>query len=532
MEELAADPARLSALREHLANFSQIDRIAANIALCRVKPRELLGLKESLARLPQMAKLTESCHSGLLSGLSGLAGKLAPTCELIARAIHPDAPPLLREGGVMADGFDGELDRLRRVGSDGQSWLAQYQAQQVARTGIASLKVGYNKVFGYYLEVTHTHAQKVPPDFVRKQTLKNAERYITDELRRYESEVLTAQDRSLALEAHLFESVRAELAQAVPLLQAAAAAVAALDVLAGFAHLANARRWRRPSITQEPLLHIVAGRHPVLEEALGQKFVPNDVHCDADNRLLIITGPNMAGKSTYIRQTALLVLLAQTGSFIPAESATIGLADRIFARVGAADELAAGLSTFMVEMLEAANILNNATARSLVVLDELGRGTSTYDGLALAWAVSEHLALRLRCRSLFATHYHELTELEELIDGVANLNVAVREWADEVIFLHKIVGGSADRSYGVHVARLAGLPRDVLERARQILPKLQAHLAEGLDVPALAKKAATAQMNLFADPASRVARAIKDLDLDNLTPLAALDLLRKFKTQL
>jgi DNA mismatch repair protein MutS len=301
------------------------------------------------------------------------------------------------------------------------------------------------------------------------------------------------------------------------------------------AQLAVERDYRRPTITQDNVLHIVDGRHPVLAQQLRDQFVSNDVHMDADdNRLLIITGPNMAGKSTYIRQTALLVLLAQAGSFIPAASATIGLVDRIFTRVGAADELARGLSTFMLEMVETANILNNATPRSLVILDEVGRGTSTCDGLALAWAVCEHLALRIKCRTLFATHYHELTELESLLDGTTNLNVAVREWADEVIFLHKIVPGGTDRSYGVHVARLAGVPKEVINRARTILPQIQAHLAEGLDMPALAQraKAAAAQMDLFAEPAVRVAREIKSADLDNITPLAALDLLRKLKAEL
>jgi len=322
----------------------------------------------------------------------------------------------------------------------------------------------------------------------------------------------------------------------VPQLQAAAEALATLDVLAALAALAAERRWRRPTITQENVLRIVGGRHPVLTEAMGaDKFVPNDVEMGlTDDRLLIITGPNMSGKSTYIRQVALLVLLAQIGSFIPAEEATIGLVDRIFTRVGAADELARGLSTFMLEMVETANILNNATARSLVILDEVGRGTSTYDGLALAWAVCEHIALRIKCRTLFATHYHELTELEGVLDGTTNLNVTVREWADEVIFLHKIVRGSTDRSYGVHVARLAGVPKEVIDRARAILPQLQAHLAEGLDMPALAERArkAAQQMQLFADPAARAAREIKDADLENLTPMQALDLLRKLKGEL
>ena len=535
VEELASDGSRLARLRGVLDGMNQIDRIASNIALARIRPRELLGLGQTLCRLPEVCELLADCKTDLVSSIPGKLTGLDAPADLIRRAISPDCPPTLREGGVIADGFDEELDRLRRIGTDGQNWLADYQARESSRTGMANLKVGYNRVFGYYLEVSHANVEKVPADFIRKQTLKNAERYITDELKRFESEALTAEERAKVLEAGLFEQVRVELSGYIAQFQAAAAAIATLDVLSAFAHLAVERNYRRPTITQENVLHIVGGKHPVLAETLRENFVPNDVHMEAgDNRLLVITGPNMSGKSTYIRQAAILVLMAQTGCFIPAEQATIGIVDRIFTRVGAADELAAGLSTFMVEMIETANILNNATDKSLVILDEVGRGTSTYDGLALAWATCEHIALRIKCRTLFATHYHELTELESLLDGTANLNVSVREWADEVVFLHKIVPGGTDRSYGVHVARLAGVPKAVIDRARTILPQLQAHLAEGLDMPELAERAKTAaaQMNLFADPAARIAREIKSADLDDITPLQALDLLRKLKSEL
>jgi DNA mismatch repair protein MutS len=535
IEELLTDPRRLAEIRAVLDDVSQIDRIAAGIAMSRVRPRELVALGETLRMLPGLREMMAGLSSPLLEQLPPRLDGLAPQAELIARAIDPECPNVIRDGGVIAAGYDEELDRLRRIGDDGQSWLAEYQAQQSQRLGVPSLKVGYNQVFGYYIEVTNAHASKVPADYVRKQTLKNAERYITDELKRYESEVLTAGERARRIEATLFEQVRAELATHLPALQAAAEALAEIDVLSALAALAAQRGYRRPTITQDGTLRIVNGRHPVLAEQLREQFVPNDVEMDAaDNRLLVITGPNMAGKSTYIRQVALLTLLAQTGSFIPAESATVGLADRIFTRVGAADELTRGLSTFMLEMVETANILNNATSRSLVILDEVGRGTSTCDGLALAWAICEHLALRVRCRALFATHYHELTELQSVLDGASNLNVAVREWGDEVIFLHKIASGGADRSYGVHVARLAGVPKDVIDRARQILPQLQAHLAEGLDMPALAAraKAAASQMQLFADTPARVAREIRAADLDNLTPMAALELLRRLKAEL
>jgi DNA mismatch repair protein MutS len=535
VEELMADRSRLKTVRDLLEQTAQIDRIAANIAMGRVRPRELVALGATLRVLPDL-------HAAVADGSVKLIAQLAPNltgleaqAELIARAIDPDCPAVLRDGGVIADGYDGDLDRLRRIGTDGQAWLAEYQAAQTRRTGVPSLKIGFNKVFGYYIEITNVHRDKVPADYVRKQTLKNAERYITDELKRYESEALTAEERARAMEARLFEQVRSALAEHIAAFQAAAEAIATLDVLAALAELAGERGYRRPTITQDNVLHIVAGRHPVLAEQLREGFVPNDVHMEpTDDRLLIITGPNMSGKSTYIRQTALLVLMAQVGSFIPAEEASIGLVDRIFTRVGAADELTRGLSTFMLEMVETANILHNATGRSLVILDEVGRGTSTCDGLALAWAICEYIALRIKCRTLFATHYHELTELEDILDGTTNLNVAVREWADEVIFLHKIVKGGTDQSYGVHVARLAGVPKGVVSRARDILPQMQAHLAGALDMPQLAERArrAAAQMKLFADPAGRAAREIQDADLENMTPMQALDLLRKLKGEL
>jgi DNA mismatch repair protein MutS len=535
VEELTRDRQRLQNLRDLLQEVAQIDRITGNIALGRVRPRELVQLGRSLETLPALSDLLAGAGSELLTELKPCMEGLDAPAERIRASIDPDCPNILRDGGVIASGYSEELDRLRRIDVDGQSWLAEYQSQQADRLDVPSLKVGFNKVFGYYIEVTHAHADKVPADYVRKQTLKNAERYITDELKRYEAEVLTAAQRAVSLEQNLFEQVRQELCEHLDALQAAAQGLAQLDVLGALAQLAVQRGYRRPRITQDNVLEIRGGKHPVLAEQLKEEFVPNDVEMQpTSDRLLIITGPNMAGKSTYIRQVALLVLLAQTGSFIPAEEATIGLADRIFTRVGAADELTAGLSTFMLEMVETANILNNATSRSLVILDEVGRGTSTSDGLSLAWAICEHIALTLKCRTLFATHYHELTELEQILDATSNLNVAVREWADEVIFLHKIARGGTDQSYGVHVARLAGVPKDVIQRARQILPQIQAQLAEQLDMPQLAKRArqAAAQMNLFADPAQRVARQLKDADLDNLTPMQALDLLRKLKSEL
>ena len=532
VEEFSQDRRRFQEVRKILAEMSQIDRISANIAMARVRPRELIALSSTLTALPALAGLIEQCQSDILCQCRPDLLGLDEPARLIASAICPDCPNSLRDGGVIAEGFDEELDRLRRIGTDGRHWLGDYQARQIELTGITTLKVGYNKVFGYYIEVTNPHLSKVPPDYARKQTLKNAERFITDDLKRYEAEVLTASERAKALEEHLYNDLLSRLGQFVPALQKAAEAIATIDVLAGLAELACQRGYIRPTITQDTVLRISAGRHPVLAEQLKDQFVPNDVFMDAaGERLLIVTGPNMAGKSTYIRQVALLVLLAQMGSFIPAESATIGLVDRIFTRVGAADELSRGLSTFMLEMVETANILNNATSRSLVILDEVGRGTSTCDGVALAWAISEHLAIRLRCRTLFATHYHELTELADMIDGIANLNVAVREWADQVVFLHKIIPGGTDRSYGVHVARLAGVPGEVIERARTLLPQLQAHLARGLDLPELARRASS-QLALFADPSARLLNELKNINPDNLTPMEALELLRKWKADI
>jgi len=535
VEELLGDRGRLEALRRLLSEVASVDRIAGSIAMGRVRPRELVALGQTLAILPKLAEAVGDCSSDLIARSAPALGGLDAPADLIAAAIDPDCPNVLRDGGVIKAGYHEELDRLRQIGADGQNWLGQYQAAEAKRLGVANLKVGYNKVFGYYIELSHANRDKAPADYHRKQTLKNAERYITGELKSYETEVLSAGERARSLEQQLFEQVRNALAEHIPGFQAAAEALSTLDVLCGLAQVALERGYRRPAITQDNVLHIVGGKHPVLAEQLREKFVPNDVEMGADDdRLLIVTGPNMSGKSTYIRQTALLVLLAQAGSFIPVEEATIGLVDRIFTRVGAADELTRGLSTFMLEMVETANILNNASARSLVILDEVGRGTSTCDGLALAWAICEHIALKIKCRTLFATHYHELTELEELLDGTTNLNVAVREWADEVIFLHKIIKGGTDQSYGVHVARLAGVPKDVIERARILLPQLQAHVARGLNMPELAKRAqaAAAQMQLFADPATRAAREIQATDLENLTPLQALDLLRKLKSEL
>jgi DNA mismatch repair protein MutS len=536
--ELVAERDLRARLAGLLAETSDIERILGRVATNRAGPRDLLALGRTLAQLPAVKAHLAARQSDLLAEIERDLDLLGDVRQVLEKAIAEDAPARLSDAGIIKAGYHEELDRLRGIGSSGARWLAEFQAAEVQRTGIPTLKVGYNQIFGYYIEVTHTHQDRVPADYTRKQTLKNAERYITPQLKAHEVEVLTAEEKAKALETRLFEEVRARVAAEIPRLQKTADALARLDVLCALARVALERGYVRPAIVAEPILDIRDGRHPVLELVLGSEFVPNDVCLGgAEPPINIITGPNMAGKSTYIRQTALLALMAHMGSWLPARSAAVGLVDRIFTRVGAADELARGRSTFMVEMTETANILNNATGRSLIILDEVGRGTSTFDGVALAWAATEYIAQRLKGRTLFATHYHELTELADVLDGVANFNVAVREWQDQVVFLHKIVPGGTDKSYGVHVARLAGIPREVVDRARHILADLEAAHVDASGRPRLAPPPAgpedrTVQLSLFGGAEAAVADDIRRLDLDVLTPLEALNKLRELKERL
>ncbi|MFA5864218.1 MAG: DNA mismatch repair protein MutS [Phycisphaerae bacterium] len=524
----------LRQIRLELKNFADMERISARIGTGRASPRDIASLGESFRRFPKLIEFLEPVKvaGSFLETIAAQLSGLDELGEYIGRAIVDQPPAHLRDGGVIADNFDTELDRLRSISRDGQTWLIQFQARQIERTGISTLKVGYNSVFGYYIEITHANKDRAPADYVRKQTIKNAERYINEELKKYEQEQLTADDRAKELESQIFEKVRRQAAEKIERIQLAGAAISKLDVLISFAYLAAMRGYSRPQIVTEPVLQITQGRHPVLDVSLAEKFVPNDTDLNPKKTtMMIITGPNMAGKSTYIRQVALLVLLAHTGSFIPAKEATIGLTDRIFTRVGASDELSRGQSTFMVEMTEAANILNNATANSLVILDEIGRGTSTYDGLALAWAIAEHIAKHLFTRTLFATHYHELTELEELIPGVKNFNILIREWHDQIIFLHKIAPGGTDKSYGIHVARLAGLPKETISRARTILAELERNFAREAKQPELGGNA-PADINLFDQPQSAVIDELKDLQTDHITPLQAIQILNDLQSRL
>jgi DNA mismatch repair protein MutS len=532
---LLESPADLRAITGELQDCCDIDRIIGRVAVSRAVPRDLAGLARCLEKLPALFDRLAALPrvSQVDPDLAARKSFCAQRAAHLASAIKSDPAPHLREGDVIADGYDAELDRLRQMATNSQEWLANYQAKLSRDSGIASLKVSYNKVFGYYIEVTDSHRSKILPDWTRKQTVKNAERYITPELKQFEEEATSARARAIALEQQLFEKIRQELLPHVTAFQELAFGIARLDVLASLAELAVERRYCRPEITIDRRLEIIDGRHPVLDQQLGSQFVSNDVRLGEEESLLLITGPNMAGKSTYIRQTALIVLLAQIGSYVPAASATIGLADRLFARIGASDEIHGGQSTFMVEMTETANILNNASDRSLVILDEIGRGTSTLDGLSLAWAIAEHIAAEVRCRTLFATHYHELTDLAQRFSGVRNLNVAVREWEDQVIFLHRILEGGTDRSYGIHVARLAGVPPQVLKRARQLLGELAVHhVSRPRASPGKDRRQDHQQLTLFGDPQKEVTTALAGIDAAELTPQAALELVKDLKKKL
>ncbi|MHC4543570.1 MAG: DNA mismatch repair protein MutS [Planctomycetota bacterium] len=535
VEELKETDTKLADIRKLLSALADPERIAARISTFRATPRDLVALAVTLRRIPKLREVLEQFSADLLVQLAGRCDSMDELADLLEAAIEPHCPSHLRDGGVIRAGFSEELDRLRSISKDGQSWLRNYQKQQIERTGLGNLRIGFNKVFGYYIEVSRSVADKVPPDYVRKQTIKNAERYITDELKEYETQALSAAEKALELEQQLFEEVRRQSAQYVSRLQALADTIAQCDCLTALAYLAKRRGYIRPQMTDSGQLLINEGKHPVVAEMLGAEFVPNDIELgEKAGDFILVTGPNMSGKSTYIRQVALLVLMAQVGSFIPAKDATIGLADRIFTRVGASDELVRGQSTFMVEMTETANIINNATEKSLVILDEVGRGTSTYDGLSLAWAITEHIATKIKCRTLFATHYHELTELAELFTNIKNCNVAVREWMDEVVFLHKILPGGTDKSYGIHVAKLAGVPKSILERSKEILEELESTFQKEATGEHLSrhKTKESDKDSLFVQKHKSVLEKLTSTDVNNLTPIEAINLLNQIKEEI
>lgn len=511
-----------------LKQVADIERLTNRIVIGKAGPRDLAALRSALAVVPQLRELIEG-----LVNLSAIAERLDP-CEpmfdLIAAAIVDDPPATANTIGIIRAGYSAELDHIFKSSKDARDWIADLESHERRRTGIASIKVGFNKIFGYYIEVSKAHTDKVPQDYVRKQTLVNAERYITPELKEYEALVLHAEEEILETERCLFADLCQQVAKYRSSLLKTARAIAHLDAFLSLAEVAVREGYVRPQLTEDNVLHIKAGRHPVVEKLLESttRYVANDSSFDSAARVHIITGPNMSGKSTYIRQVAIITLMAQIGSFVPADSATIGLVDRIFARIGAQDEIHAGQSTFMVEMVETARLLSGSTQRSLLILDEIGRGTSTYDGLAIARAVIEyiHNNPRLNCRTLFATHYHELTELPNILPRTINHNVAVAEQGEDIVFLHKVKPGGADQSYGVHVARLAGMPRSVVERARELLLQLE---RDGSDFALYKPKSDRKQLSFFDVPENPAMNALRALEVDNLSPLGALTQLYELK---
>ena len=542
VEELAFRSTERGKFRETLKSVHDLERLIGRIALGTAGPRELVSLRQSLDVVPRVKMLLDQCQAPLMHSLLAELDDLTDVRALIERTLLDEPPAIVREGGFTRDGVDPALDEVKAISRSGRQVIAQMEEQERARTGISSLKVRFNRVFGYYIEISKSNLHLVPSDYLRKQTIAGGERFTTPALKEYEEKVLGADERILARELEIFEALRSSVAAEAARIQDTARALATLDVLAGLAETAAIANYTKPHLHEGDEFVVVDGRHPVVERFADQ-FVPNDIDLNGSTRqLVVLTGPNMGGKSTYLRQTALIPLMAQIGSFVPARQAKLPIVDRIFARVGASDNIARGHSTFMVEMQETANILHTATSRSLVVLDEIGRGTSTFDGLSIAWAVAEHLATNSRARpkTLFATHYHELTDLADSLPGVVNAHVSAREWKDQIIFLRKIVSGRSDRSYGIQVARLAGLPATVVARAQEILAGLERDEASRGGRPTLSSAAggpSTAQLGLFAAPVGadgskrgdELLAKLDAIDVDNTTPRQALELLAELK---
>jgi DNA mismatch repair protein MutS len=529
VEELLQKNSERQQIVELLRGMGDLERLVAKVTTARANARELLAVRFAQQKIPALKKNLEKFEAPLLRTIFNSLHALQELVDELASAIVDEPPLSVTDGGIIRSGYSAELDRLRSLSHSGKDWIARLQASERERTGISSLKVGYNKVFGYYIEVTNPNLAKVPERYLRKQTLSNAERYITPELKEYEEQVLQAEEKTVALEYELFDRLRQKVAGHATALQENARWIAVLDCLAAFGELASEQRYCRPVIADSLSIDIKDGRHPVVEKLLpfGEKFVPNDTFLsDSDHQIIIITGPNMAGKSTYLRQVALIVLMAQMGSFVPAAKASIGSVDKIFTRVGASDNLAGGESTFLVEMNETANILHNATPRSLILLDEIGRGTSTYDGLSIAWAVVEflHDNPKVAARTLFATHYHELTELANRHPRVKNYNVLVKEWGDQVVFLRKIVAGGCDHSYGIQVAQLAGLPKPVIQRAKQVLATLEQQAIERDELPPaeIKQRQRLKQMDIFVEHDRHLRQTLLEMDINQMTPLEAL----------
>lgn len=524
-------------ITDSLKKVYDIERLAGKMAYGNANARDMISLKSSLAKLPNVKQSLSNCKSDYLKELYVSLDELQDVHDLIEKAIVDEPPISIKEGGIIKLGYDEEIDELKRATTDGKNWIIKIEAEEREKTGIKNLKVGFNKVFGYYIEVTKSFLSQVPDRFIRKQTLTNAERYITEELKEIENKVLGAEERVINLEYNAFTEVREEISKNIKRLQLSATIVATLDVLTSFAGVAEDMNYCMPEVKQNGIIDIKDGRHPVIEKMLPSgSFVQNDTYLDKDeNRLAIITGPNMAGKSTYMRQVALITLMAQVGSFVPASSAKIGVVDKIFTRVGASDDLSMGQSTFMVEMMEVASILKEATNNSLVILDEIGRGTSTYDGLSIAWAVADFIADKEKCgaKTLFATHYHELTELENRLEGVKNYQIAVKEKGEDIIFLRKILKGGTDESYGIHVAKLAGVPKDVTQKANEILRKLERKsiLRDKKDVKSN-KKMVDGQFDMFNYKLAEIAHEIDQIDLNALTPIDALNTLVRMKEKM
>ncbi|MEX2528409.1 MAG: DNA mismatch repair protein MutS [Gemmatimonadota bacterium] len=541
VEALVERPRHRREVRGFLGEMADLERLAGKVGSGRASPRELLALARSLGQLPRLQDAVADVPAALLAEQVMEMDLLEDVHSLLDGAISSQAPATLQEGGVIREGFSDELDELRALRDGAREFIASLQTRERERTGIPSLKVGFNKVFGYYLEVTRAKLEKVPDGYIRKQTLSNAERFFTPELKEWEEKVMGAEERILELETQLFQRLRQQVGEHLNRIQVAAGAVAILDVLSALAELAQDQGYVRPEIHTGSELEIRAGRHPVVETMMPREsFIPNDLVLDDQGRIVILTGPNMAGKSTVLRQVGLIQLLGQMGSFVPAHKARLPVCDRIFTRVGASDNLARGQSTFMVEMHETSSILHGATSTSLVLLDEIGRGTSTYDGVSIAWAVTEHLHREVGCKTIFATHYHELTRLGDLLEGVKNMNVSVKESGDDVLFLRRLVDGGADRSYGIQVARLAGLPPEVVERAKELLVQLEgSHARDGEVGPAFSgdkdpvgHRRALSQLSLFRAENHPVLERLKQMDVLNLTPLEALNLLSELRSTL